>query len=101
MQSADIRFNGKRAGAVEIYYLRQNPKRDEGPFFKEERHLIDMIAERLGKIIERKKSEEQLKEAHKQLRRLSSYLQSVREKERTHMGYAENRFSRHPLFPPL
>jgi len=58
-QAADIVVNGHKAGRVEIYYLEERPELDEGPFFKEERRLLDAIAERLGKIIERKRLEEE------------------------------------------
>ena len=39
-----------------------------GPFLKEERDLINAIAERLGRIIERKQSEVSLKESEKSLK---------------------------------
>jgi len=58
-QAADIIVNGKRAGEIEIYYLKEKPELDEGPFYKEERKLIDACAERLGRIIERKQLEEE------------------------------------------
>ena len=34
---------GERAGVVEVGYLEERPARDEGPFLKEERDLIDAI----------------------------------------------------------
>lgn len=34
----------KRKGQLEVYYLKKFPARDEGPFLKEERHLIDNLA---------------------------------------------------------
>lgn len=48
---------------------------DEGPFLKEERHLINAIAERVGKITEQKRAEEEL-------RRLAANLVTVQEAER-------------------
>jgi len=60
-QGADIIVDGKKAGRVEIYYLEERPELDEGPFLKEERRLLDAIAERLGKIIERRQLEEETK----------------------------------------
>jgi len=60
-QGADIIVDGKKAGRVEIYYLEERPELDEGPFLKEERRLLDAIAERLGKIIERRHLEEETK----------------------------------------
>jgi K+-sensing histidine kinase KdpD len=53
-QSASIKVNKTTKGFIEIYYLEEKPGEDEGPFLKEERQLIDAIAERLGHIIERK-----------------------------------------------
>jgi PAS domain S-box-containing protein len=60
---ADIKILGKKAGSVEVRYLEERPTIAEGPFLKEERHLINAIAERLGKITERKKAEEALRDA--------------------------------------
>ena len=60
-QPADIVVNGYKAGRVEIYYLEERPELDEGPFLKEERRLLNAIAERLRKIIERKQLEEETK----------------------------------------
>jgi len=53
-QSSDIKAGGKKSGVLEVYYLKDRPRSYEGPFMKEERNLIDAIAERLGGIIERK-----------------------------------------------
>jgi PAS domain S-box-containing protein len=60
-QAADIVVAGKKAGEIGIYYLVERPELDEGPFYKEERNLIDAIAERLGRIIERNQLEEETK----------------------------------------
>ena len=56
-------------GSVEVYYLEEMPKIDEGPFFEEERDLINSVAKHLASIIERKKAEESLKEYAKDLKR--------------------------------
>jgi len=61
-QISEIRVHGKRRGAVEIYYREPRPPAEEGPFSKEERNLIDGIAQVLGKAIE-------LNLAHASLRR--------------------------------
>ena len=74
-QTADIIVHGNRVGILEVCYLEERPTTNEGPFLKEERSLIDGIAERLGKIIERKQVEEALQKAHHEL--------EVRVKERT------------------
>jgi PAS domain S-box-containing protein len=59
-QASDIIVHGKPGGVVEVCYLEEKPACDEGPFSREERNLIDAIAERLGKIAERKRVEEAL-----------------------------------------
>jgi PAS domain S-box-containing protein len=66
-QASDIVVNGERSGVLEVFYLEERPEADEGPFLKEERKLIDAIAERLGKITERKRAEEMLQEAYYEL----------------------------------
>ncbi|MCP4133870.1 MAG: response regulator [bacterium] len=56
-QEAAVAVHGEKAGFIEIYYLEEMPQLDEGPFLKEERALIDAVAERLGRIIERNQAE--------------------------------------------
>lgn len=53
VQSSDIVVHGEPRGAVEVFYAEEKPKTYEGPFLKEERELLDLITERLGRIIER------------------------------------------------
>ncbi len=55
IQKADIICNGKKSGSVEVCFLKEKPEEYEGPFLKEERNLINAIAERLVIIIESKK----------------------------------------------
>jgi PAS domain S-box-containing protein len=61
--SADILVHGARAGMIEIGYLEARPEVNEGPFSKEERLLLDAVAERLGIITEHRQAEEALKES--------------------------------------
>jgi len=67
-QLADIELLGKKAGALEVYYLKKKPELDEGPFLNEERKLLNALAERLGRIAQRIKDEQALKAAYQQLR---------------------------------
>ena len=60
-QSADLTVEGESAGFLELCYLEERPIRDDGPFLKEERALIDAIAKRLGRMIERKRAEAALR----------------------------------------
>jgi two-component system NarL family response regulator len=57
-QTAEIIVNSERCGLVEVLYLDEKPKSDEGPFLKEERHLIDAIAELLGRTVEHMRAED-------------------------------------------
>jgi PAS domain S-box-containing protein len=59
-QERDITVNDERIGALQVCYLEERPEIDDGPFSKEERSLLNAIAARLGKIIERKRTMEAL-----------------------------------------
>lgn len=63
MISADITVQGTKTGSVEISYIKTPPNTDSGLFSKEERLLLDAIAERLGAITEHRQAEEALKES--------------------------------------
>jgi len=69
-QAQTIVAYGDRVGAVEVFYLKKMPASDEGPFLREERDLLDAIAERLGRITELKETEESLRESEECLRTL-------------------------------
>lgn len=60
-QSAGIFIKGEKIGVVEVNYLCKMPTIDEGPFLKEERHLIDALGILLGNIARKKEDEENLK----------------------------------------
>ncbi|MEI7638923.1 MAG: diguanylate cyclase [Syntrophus sp. (in: bacteria)] len=62
MQSAPIKVHGSVEGQIEVCYLEKRPEDYEGPFMKEERLLIDALAERLGHIAERKQAEEKIQQ---------------------------------------
>jgi PAS domain S-box-containing protein len=69
IQTADIRVQGRKEGFVTVSYADERPERAGGeePFLKEERLLINAIADRLGEIIERKQAEELLKQEKEEL----------------------------------
>ncbi len=48
VQRAPIVAGDRQIGAVEVFYTRPQPPADEGPFLKEERKLIDTIADQLA-----------------------------------------------------
>ncbi len=60
-QTSDIIIHNEKVGALEVCYLQQRPESHEGPFLLGERELIEGIAERLGRIAERKRAEKVLK----------------------------------------
>jgi len=66
-QSSDILVTGKQVGTLDICYLEERPQMDEGPFLKEEKELINVIAEMMGCIIERMQAEENNKQLEIQL----------------------------------
>lgn len=57
-QSSDIVIDGEVKGVIEVYYLKECPELDEGPFVKEERELLDGIGEAISQAIIRRSSEE-------------------------------------------
>jgi len=60
-QSTDIKLHGIKTGTLLVGYLGKRPASDEGPFLREERLLIDAVAERLGRITERIQAEASLR----------------------------------------
>ena len=70
---------GSAAGSVrsiDVFYLEDRPKLDEGPFIKEERSLIDELARILNSAVERRNAEDALQEAS------SRFARRFREVER-------------------
>ena len=57
----DIMVYSERVGTLEVCYLEEKLELDEGPFLREERNLIDAIAERVAKFIEREWAEDEIR----------------------------------------
>jgi len=51
LQRANIVVQGEVLGTIEVSYRREMPRSDEGPFLKEERKLIDTVAERISSAL--------------------------------------------------
>ena len=88
-QTADIKVGNKKAGTVEVYYLEKKPILDEGPFLKEERLLINAVAERIGRAAERIQAEQQLEMERTALNNMNIALREVlgkMEEERKEIG---------------
>lgn len=72
VQRADIVVQGEKVGSVEVFYTRQMPRADEGPFLKEERKLIDTIAERLGHFLMQRRLQATLRNWQSAIENLAS-----------------------------
>jgi signal transduction histidine kinase len=73
--SADVQVYKEKVGVLEVFYLEEKPESYEGPFLREERDLLEAVAERLGRIIESKKNEDELKILKNELERSNTDLQ--------------------------
>jgi PAS domain S-box-containing protein len=70
MLSQSIFVSEESAGQIDVCYLTEMPQIDEGPFLNEERDLINTIAERIGRIAERRQTQAALTESEKRFRDL-------------------------------
>ncbi len=84
---SDIVVRGEISGSLEVGYLEKKTARDEGPFTKEERELLNAIAQRVGKVVENFQNEEEVRESEERLRYLSSSLLKAQEKERQRISF--------------
>jgi DNA-binding CsgD family transcriptional regulator len=66
-QSSQIYMYHDPVGEVEVFYRDEMPASDEGPFLKEERALLDAVAEQIGTIATRISAELELQEINHQL----------------------------------
>lgn len=60
-QSSQIVVKDRKVGTLDVFYLEKRPECGEGPFLKEERSLINSLAEHIGEIVERKMAEDALR----------------------------------------
>lgn len=70
-QASSVVTDGEMTGMVEVCYIRERPERDEGPFLHEERSLIDTVAGRLGRTIERFQAQESLQMSEEKFREIA------------------------------
>ncbi|MBN1626275.1 MAG: LuxR family transcriptional regulator [Deltaproteobacteria bacterium] len=66
-QLSRILMYNEPVGEVSIFYLEERQPADEGPFLREERALLDALAERIGTAAARIAAELELQEINKQL----------------------------------
>jgi two-component system NarL family sensor kinase len=67
LQSAGFTVRGGQAGRIDVCYLKPRPPADEGPFLKEERDLIESLAEMLRHYFQHLLADEALLAAHAEL----------------------------------
>ncbi|UCF64135.1 MAG: nucleotidyltransferase domain-containing protein [bacterium] len=68
MLQSQIKVQEEIVGKIEVFYTEERTPADEGPFLKEERKLIDYIADRLGHYL-----------LHRNIREIFTNIQTVKE----------------------
>lgn len=68
VQTAPIFVHGRSRGSVAVGYCRHRPIRDEGPFLKEERCLLEAVAGQVSAILEHEEAESEKRALVEQLR---------------------------------
>ncbi len=108
-QTSDIIVYGTRIGTFEVCYLAERQEKDEVPFVKEERDLLNAIAAQLGRIIERRQAEEAFQESEERYRVLvenaneailvaqDAIFKFVNPKATDLMGYSEDELGSRPF----
>ena len=76
-QSSRIVVYNEPVGEVAVFYTQERPPADEGPFLKEERALLDAVAERIGAAAVRISAERELQEMNRQLTAERTALQET------------------------
>jgi signal transduction histidine kinase len=66
--AADIVVRKQGRGIVEVVYTEPRPTLDEGPFLRDERRLIDAVANQVGAMLERRQANEEHVKLEAQLR---------------------------------
>jgi DNA-binding CsgD family transcriptional regulator len=66
-QSSRLYMYHEAVGECDIFYFEECPPADEGPFLKEERALLDAVAEQIGTIATRISADLELQETNRQL----------------------------------
>jgi len=59
-QRSPIAIRDERLGEIEVCYLEPRPASDEGPFLREERNLLDAVADKLGRLAQTARTEAQM-----------------------------------------
>jgi diguanylate cyclase (GGDEF)-like protein/PAS domain S-box-containing protein len=88
MLTQKIIVNGKQAGQIEVCYLEERSLNDKGLFLKDERQLLIAIAQRLGHVIERERTEGQIRLNETRLMSLLNIMQYRTKTTQEFLDYA-------------
>lgn len=69
-QASKLQVKGTLAGSVEMYRSERGVEKNKAPFLKEEKELLEVVAGNLGKMIERRRTEEALQKSEQRFRNL-------------------------------
>jgi signal transduction histidine kinase len=69
-QEAQVYVQEERTGSIEVCYLDERPEADEGPFLKEERKLLNALADLVGRIVTQRRVESQMRALSRELIRI-------------------------------
>jgi hypothetical protein len=69
-------------GALDVVYVRTLPSADEGPFLREERHLIDSLAEMLRSALDRRRAAGKLEHSAREVTSALAVAQAERDRAR-------------------
>ncbi|MBN2021695.1 MAG: response regulator [Pirellulales bacterium] len=67
MLRAPIVVDGRLTGALDVGYLEPRPDVDEGPFTKEEHLLLGNIADHLGRVLQRRRAQAEIRNLKQQI----------------------------------
>ncbi len=73
-QNTKIILNDEHVGDIDVFYTKEPPLSEGGPFLEEESRLLRAIGERLSKILWLKHSEEALQESEERYRILTEQI---------------------------
>lgn len=69
-QSADILSQGEKVGVIEVAYTQEQDEEQEGPFLKEERAMLESVADIISNAIDRRKAQARIAESEERYRYL-------------------------------
>lgn len=75
--ASDIKVQGQPTGRVELFYQQKPSPIGQEPFLSEEVRLLNAVANRLSRIIERKRTEEALRESELVIHTIAEQLEDL------------------------